>query len=196
MTEVEIFNALEKNRGQWDMLARVYGAKDHEVDQVIQDAYISVLKYADYDKISGNGSVSGGYMASILRTRVVEIKRDAIRKKYLLARDEDDELLLTNFGGEDVLYRYEVSEWCDQDRLEYFFTILHDTIKNFLGEYHLTVWLLVTCNPEKMSYRDVQKLVGVSHMKVYGVMKKVKDLIKEEPILEAMRHNWELTKIQ
>lgn len=195
MTEDQVFATLEREKPKWRALAYKCGAKEFEIDQVIQNAYICVFKYADYENIVRNGSVSGAYMYTVIRTRVLELRGEFKKRKFLLARTEAEEFMQESFDGDSIYQRYETENWCDEHELERFNEILHNIILEYLGPHLLTVWLLVTCGPDKMSYRDIERRTGVSYMTIYGYMRKVQDVLREPVIKECLRNNWELVKL-
>lgn len=63
----EFLEALGKNHKEWVQIAKNLGAKDYAED-IVQESYLKIIKYADNKKVYSNGKYSKAYMYFTIRS--------------------------------------------------------------------------------------------------------------------------------
>tara|TARA_R110002124_G_C8932590_1_gene512138 strand:- start:1506 stop:2078 length:573 start_codon:yes stop_codon:yes gene_type:complete len=63
----EFLEALGKNHKEWVQIAKNLGAKDYAED-IVQESYLKIIKYADNKNVYSNGKYSKAYMYFTIRS--------------------------------------------------------------------------------------------------------------------------------
>jgi RNA polymerase sigma factor (sigma-70 family) len=159
----DFLTILAKENKMWIAHALSLGATLSNADDIIQNTYIKLHKYATFDKIIVNNKINYGYV-------------------YLTIRSE----VANYYNKESKFNRYTETETEIEQDLDSIVFLnkqhnLHLKIEEVLDGlewYDAEVFRLY--RDSGLSFRTMAKQIDISHVSLHGTVSKVKAIIKEE----------------
>ena len=165
MGETKWLAIVAKQHKEWIHIVNSFGEYNYAED-IVQESYIALYKYANPDKIIENGKVKRGYMFFTLRSLLFQFynKKKKISK---ISIDDDDNFLEipdTNNTEENIAFHKlctlidkETESWRWYDR-------------KMFNIYRYT----------DMSIRKIAKETSISWVSIFNTLKNCKEIIKEK----------------
>ena len=147
---------------EWIKVVEKLGGKDYSED-IVQECYLKLHKYASYHKCIVNGQVNKYYIYLTLRSILYSYFRE---RKKILKFDIDD------FEIED-----EISNLQDETEYNEFCLKTDNTLKD-VHWFHKRIYDIYT-GVDKTSFRKMEKDLDISWVSIYHSVKICKDKIRE-----------------
>lgn len=163
--EVKWLAKVAERHSEWISIVNSFGEYDYDED-LVQQMYLTLYKYADEEKIIKNGVVSRGYIYFTIRSLYFQYynSKKKIKKVYL----DDEE------------YTTEIPNASQMDE-EVAFNNLCMLIDN-----HIEGWrwyekkLFLLYRDTNLSIRGIAAETGISWVSIYNTLKHAKQELKEE----------------
>lgn len=158
---MEVLNILAQHHDEWMRMVLSFGGDDHAED-IVQDCYLRVHKYAKPDKIVKDGKVNKAFMFTVLRNTYITYCKD-IAKLKKVCLDQCDEL---EQQTEDLEYKKGQNKFFEKLEQE---QNTWDWYDKLLFNHYME-----TGN----SYRDISKNTRISLTSIWNTMSNCKQRIK------------------
>ena len=153
-----------KRHKEWINIVKSFGEYDFAED-IVQEAYLTIYKYANEDKIIRNGIVSRGYMYFTLRSLYYQY--------YNSKRN------ITKLSIDDEEYTYQIeddSEMDEQIAFNKICMIIDDHIDNWRW-YEKKLFTLY--RDSDLSIRGIANETNISWVSIFNTLKHAKSELKE-----------------
>ena len=154
-----------KEHSKWIKVIESFGEKEYAED-LVQEAYIVLYKYAKPDKVIKDGKMAEGYMFFTLRSVLYQYynKKKKIVKIYIDDQDNTLQLIEDNFLDEQEAYNKlcllideEIEDWHWYNRK--LFKLYRDT---------------------DLSIRGIARETGISFVSIFHTLKNAKNKLREK----------------
>jgi len=153
-----------KRHNEWIKIINSFGEYDYAED-LVQEAYIILYKYADENKIITNGIVSRGYMFFTLRSLYFQYYNS--KRKVDKVSIDDEEFTLQIEDETDIEEQLAFNKIC----------ILID---NHIEKWHWYEKKLFTLYRDSdLSIRGIADKTNISWVSIFNTLKNAKDEIRE-----------------
>jgi DNA-directed RNA polymerase specialized sigma24 family protein len=153
-----------KRHKEWINIVKSFGEYDFAED-IVQEAYLTIYKYANEDKIIRNGIVSRGYMYFTLRSLYYQY--------YNSKRN------ITKLSIDDEEYTYQIEDDSEMDEQIAFNKIC------MLIDDHIDNWrwyekkLFTLYRDSDLSIRGIANETNISWVSIFNTLKHAKNELKE-----------------
>ena len=153
-----------KRHKEWIKIVKSFGENDFAED-IVQEAYLTMYKYANEDKIIRNGIVSRGYMYFTLRSLYYQY--------YNSKRN------ITKLSIDDEEYTYQIEDDSEMDEQVAFNKIC------MLIDDHIDNWrwyekkLFTLYRDSDLSIRGIANETNISWVSIFNTLKHAKNELKE-----------------
>ena len=153
-----------KRHKEWINIVKSFGEYDFAED-IVQEAYLTIYKYANEDKIIRNGIVSRGYMYFTLRSLYYQY--------YNSKRN------ITKLSIDDEEYTYQIEDDSEMDEQVAFNKIC------MLIDDHIDNWrwyekkLFTLYRDSDLSIRGIANETNISWVSIFNTLKHAKNELKE-----------------
>jgi predicted DNA-binding protein YlxM (UPF0122 family) len=160
----EWLSKVAERHNEWIKIVESFGEKNFQED-IVQQSYLIIYKYASEEKIIENGIVSRGYMYFTLRTTWLQFinAKNKIKKVELDAEENYTQIADNTDLDEQVGY-------------DKFRTLIDDHINNWRW-YDKTLFRLY--RDTDMSIRKIADETKISWVSIYNTLKKCKEELRE-----------------
>ncbi len=156
----EWLDLVSRHHKEWLKIAKIYGCGDFSED-VVQDMYLKLHKYANAEKVLRNGKVSKGYVFFVLKTVALDYHK---KKKHFV--DVGGVLILPN----------DISNIEEKQAFDKLCAMI-DTEANKWHWYDEQLFQIYKNN--KTSVRKIAKNTDISWVSIFNTIKNCKGKIKE-----------------
>jgi RNA polymerase sigma factor (sigma-70 family) len=158
---------IAENHEQYIEVVRQFGESTYAED-IVQEAYIKVMKYCKEEQLIQNGEVKNAYMYFVLRNLFLDFKKHKANKNKVSA----DVLDYLGKDLDNTLDNLEESEALNK---------IFDKVKIIAGEWHWYDEMLFNLYKETgKSMRTISKMTGISTSSIFTTLKHCKERIREE----------------
>lgn len=157
--------AVASQHKEWIKIVNEFGVFD-EAEDVVQDAYISLYKYSDPDKIIKNGKIIRGYMFFTLKSLAYQRYNKNQRMQKVRLDDENNIMQLPSIDNVEENKAYH--KICE----------LVDDVAEDWHWYDKMLWKAYSMN--QMSIRKLAKETRISWVSIFNTLKNLKTIIKEK----------------
>lgn len=156
---LEWLNIVAKQHDTWVNIIKSFG-EHFFCDDLVQEAYIALSKYADPDKIIKNGKVSRGYMFFTLKSMHHQFYN---KKKKIKKVNIDDDKNFLQFPAEDNI---------EENEAFHKICLLVDEVSEDWHWYDRKLWSLYSRTD--MSIRKLASETKISWVSIFNTLKNVK----------------------
>jgi RNA polymerase sigma factor (sigma-70 family) len=163
--EVKWLAKVAERHNEWISIVNSFGEYDFAED-IVQECYLTLYKYADEKKIIKNGVVSRGYLYFTIRSLYFSYynSKKKIKKVYLDDEETKQQVEYIDSLDEQIAY----NEIC---------TLMDDHIDNWRW-YERKLFLLY--RDSGLSIRGIAAETGISWVSIYHTLKAAKQELKEK----------------
>jgi RNA polymerase sigma factor (sigma-70 family) len=172
----EFLEALGKNHKEWVQIAKNLGAKDYAED-IVQESYLKIIKYADNKKVYSNGKYSKAYMYFTIRSVFINyIKlKNKVHKIQIEEFYKDKDF---NEIPEKDMHKFTAT---DEIKKEEAFWRLCEKMDNELDKWH---WydksIYELYRDTDLSIRGLSSETKISPVNIFHTLKKGKEKIRDK----------------
>lgn len=165
MGQADWLEVVARRHQKWIKLVNSFGEYDYAED-LVQQAYLVLYKYADPDKIIKDGKVSEGYMFYTLRSVYIQYynSKKKITKVYI--DDEDNTYQLTD--STDLEEQIAFNKIC---------TMIDDELESW-NWYNRKLFKIY--RDTNLSIRGIAKETGISFVSIFHTLKAAKENLRDK----------------
>lgn len=165
MGETKWLAIVAKQHKEWIQIVNAFGEYNYAED-IVQESYIALYKYADPEKIIENGKVKRGYMFFTLRSLLFQFYNK--KKKIKKIRIDDD----TNF-----LEIPDIDNIEENDAFHKLCTLIDEETESWRW-YDRKMFNIYRYTD--MSIRKIAKETSISWVSIFNTLKNCKEIIREK----------------
>ena len=154
-----------ERHNEWISIVNSFGEYEYDED-IVQEAYVALYKYANEQKIIKNGIVNRGYMYFTIRSIYFQYYNSKKKIKKVYLDDEETTTQIPNLDTLDEQVAY--NEIC---------TLIDDHIDNWRW-YERKLFLLY--RDSDLSIRGIAAETGISWVSIYHTLKSAKQELKDK----------------
>ena len=163
--EVKWLAKVAERHSEWISIVNSFGEYDFAED-IVQECYLTLYKYADEEKIIKNGVVSRGYVYFTIRSLYFQYYNSKRKIKKVYLDDEETTTEIPNFDEMDEEVAY--NKICK---------LMDDHIDNWRW-YEKKLFTLY--RDSGLSIRGIAAETGISWVSIYHTLKAAKQELKEK----------------
>jgi DNA-directed RNA polymerase specialized sigma24 family protein len=154
-----------ERHSEWVKIVNSFGEYEYDED-IVQECYLTLYKYADEEKIIKNGVVSRGYLYFALRSLYFQ---------YYNSKKKIDKVYLDD---EEYTQQVEYSDTMDEE-------VAYNKICQLIDE-HIEGWrwyekkLFILYRDSPLSIRGIAAETGISWVSIYHTLKHAKQELKDK----------------
>jgi len=154
-----------ERHSEWVKIVNSFGEYEYDED-IVQECYLTLYKYADEEKIIKNGVVSRGYLYFTLRSLYLQ---------YYNSKKKIDKVYLDD---EEYTQQVEYSDTMDEE-------VAYNKICQLIDE-HIDGWrwyekkLFILYRDSPLSIRGIAAETGISWVSIYHTLKHAKQELKDK----------------
>ena len=180
--ETKWLEKVAERHSEWIKIVNGFGEFNYAED-IVQECYLTLYKYANEDKIIRNGVVSRGYLYFTLRSLYFQYYNSK-RKITKISIDDDEST-------------FQISDYSEMDE-----QVAYNEIC-MLIDNHIENWrwyekkLFILYRDSNLSIRGIAAETGISWVSIYHTLKDAKNEIKEifnEDYLDYKNQDYERIK--
>ena len=153
-----------ERHNEWIKIVNSFGEYQYDED-IVQECYLTLYKYADEDKIIRNNIVNRGYLYFTLRSLYFQ---------YYNSKKKIDKVYL-----DDEEYTYQIADYSEMDE-----QVAYNGICQLIDN-HIDNWrwyerkLFLLYRDSDLSIRGIAAATGISWVSIYHTLKHAKNDLKE-----------------
>lgn len=185
-TNDKFINLVENNRAEWVSMCKRLGVKEQDISEVIQKCYITLWKYAKPEKVTFNGNVSRGYMFFALRSAWFQLCSENNKNRF--KPDDNVDSLIDTYKSYNDEERVKMITY--ENQLKAFSDDIIDQLSE-LSTHHARFYKIYTSGAAP-SYRELERVTGISYATFWNDMNRIKDKIKTKEnqlAWDSINHN-------
>ncbi len=169
--DARFLNEIAKHHKEWVNTATALGGGDFAED-IVQEAYLKIYKYANADKIITNGKVNKGYVFFVIKSILYSLKNQQNKtikvpiEDYKFADESDlsEQQAYNKICGLIDGYLVELQNRADDDKKE---------------SYWYDGKIFEMYRDSDLSIRGVAKLTNISFVSIFNTLKHVKQDLRD-----------------
>ena len=164
MADAQWLKRVAERHNEWIKIVESFGEKNFQED-IVQQAYLIIYKYASEEKIVEKGVVSRGYMFFTLRTTWLQFINAKSKIQKVEIDDEENYTQIADYSEMDAEIGYDK-----------FRTLIDEHIDSWRW-YDKTLFKIY--RDTDMSIRKIAEETNISWVSIFNTLKKCKEELKE-----------------
>lgn len=173
----EVLKEVAKNHDKWVSIVKSMGANGTSED-IVQEAYIRIYKYAKPEKIAPNGKVNNAFMFVILRNTFATHRKDIAKMKKVSLCNVQEIQQDDNIPWKQAQHRFDQMILKAQEDWHWYDKMLFNYYKD-----------------SGKSLREIEKETGISLTSLWNTVKNCKQRLKDslgETYQDLINEDYEL----